>query len=46
MASDTHVGTAINGVDTSHDLADSAGRYYRRFFPHKNGNTDRSTIAR
>ena len=33
-------------VDTSRDLADSAGRYYSRFFLHRNGNTDRSPIAR
>ena len=38
--------TSIKGVDTSRDLAGLAGRYYSRFFLHRNGNTDRSTIAR
>ena len=36
----------LKGVDTSRDLADSADRYYSRFLLHRNGNTDRSPIAR
>ena len=36
----------IKGVDTSRGLADLTGRYYSRFFLHRNGNTDRSTTAR
>ena len=36
----------VKEVDTSRGLADLAGRYYSRFFLHRNGNTDRSPIAR
>ena len=35
----------VKGVDTSRDLADLAGRYYSRFFLHRNGNTHRYAVA-
>ena len=35
----------FKGVDTSRDLADSADRYYSRFFLHRNGITHRYAAA-
>ena len=35
----------LKGVDTSRGLADSAGRYYSRFFLHWNGITHRYAAA-
>ena len=35
----------LKGVDTARDLADLVGRYYSRFFLHRNGNTHRYAAA-